>query len=140
MGLMRRLAVALACAVICASCGDLLPLRTEPAVAPGQPFQLKPQKSAIVGGGLVITFDAVLSDSRCPINATCVTAGEARVAMTASTRSNGRAQLQWSTHGAASAVTFGGFIIRLTELQPYPFAGHPTAPGDYVVTLIVDRP
>lgn len=134
---MRRVVIAVAAAVLSAAC---LEVRTDPATALGQPFQLKPQKSAFVSGGLILTFDSVLSDSRCPINATCVWAGEARVALTASTRSRGRAKVEMSTHGDASTLSFGGFIIRLTELQPYPFAGHPTPPGDYVVTLVVDNP
>ena len=48
----------------------------------GQPFDLKVGESARVGDDRVgVTFEAVKSDSRCPIDAICITAGEAVVAL-----------------------------------------------------------
>ena len=47
------------------------------AVALGVPFELRPGERAAVAGGVSLAFVDVASDSRCPIDAVCVSAGEA---------------------------------------------------------------
>jgi hypothetical protein len=132
----------LLCAVIAgaaiAGCG---PLRNpvDLNVALGTPFDMKIGTTALVPGGLRVRFDAVASDSRCPINATCVHAGEAVVVMTFSERSRARVQQELRTNPTGSQVTHADYTISLMELQPYPFAGHPTPPSDYVATVTVTR-
>jgi hypothetical protein len=46
-------------------------------VALGEPFELQLSERAAVAGGVSLVFADVASDSRCPIDATCVSAGEA---------------------------------------------------------------
>ena len=73
------LAVVLIAACLGATCGGN---PTEPTAVPlGQPFDLRAGQSAVVPGGLKVTFDRVVSDSRCPIDAICVWAGEAVIAL-----------------------------------------------------------
>ena len=61
------LAVVLIAACLGATCGDA----TQPTAVPlDQPFDLRAGQSAVVPGGLKVTFDRVVSDSRCPIDAT----------------------------------------------------------------------
>jgi hypothetical protein len=43
----------------------------------GQPFELRPGERAVIAGDVSLVFVDVVSDSRCPIDATCVSAGEA---------------------------------------------------------------
>jgi hypothetical protein len=131
---MRRVLL-LACAVFATSCLNINP--AQPNVPLGSPFTLKVGHSAVVPGGLSITFDTVLSDSRCPIDAICVTAGEARVAMTLSTGSRNRVQREWRTNPTNDRVSFDDFSIELRELHPYPSGGTTIAPGDYVATIAV---
>src|SRR5688500_20001089 len=51
---------------------------TEPdRVRTGRPFDLRVGDSALTTDDLRVRFDAVRSDSRCPIDAICVRAGEA---------------------------------------------------------------
>jgi hypothetical protein len=129
---------ALIAGVLTAGCG---PLRNpiELNVALGTPFDMKIGTTAVVPGGLAIRFDAVASDSRCPINATCVHAGEAVVVMTFAERSRTRVQRELRTTPNGSQVTHADYTISLMELQPYPFAGHPTPQSDYVATVTVTR-
>ena len=73
------LAVVLIAACLGAACGGN---PTEPTAVPlDQPFDLRAGQSAVVPGGLKVTFDRVVSDSRCPIDAICVWAGEAVIAL-----------------------------------------------------------
>ena len=59
-----------------------------------QPFDLRAGQSAVVPGGLKVTFDRVVSDSRCPIDAICVWAGEAVIALKLSRGYSKRPPLQ----------------------------------------------
>ena len=43
----------------------------------GEPFELRPGQRGAVAGDVSLVFVDVASDSRCPIDATCVSAGEA---------------------------------------------------------------
>ena len=54
---------------------------SQPPCRSDQPFDLRAGQSAVVPGGLKVTFDRVVSDSRCPIDAICVWAGEAVIAL-----------------------------------------------------------
>jgi predicted enzyme related to lactoylglutathione lyase len=70
---MRAATIAVAFALIAAGCNGPSTSPTEPAT-----FTLKPGQTA-AAQGVIVTFRHVLSDSRCPINALCVWAGEATV-------------------------------------------------------------
>lgn len=134
---MRR-AITLSLAVVATAC-----LRinnpAEPTVPLGSPFELKLGHSAVVPGGLTITFDAVTSDSRCPIDAICITAGEARLAMTLDDGSRDKVQREWRTNPTNDRVSYGEFDIELRELQPYPSSGTTIPQRDYIATLRVSR-
>ena len=108
-----------------------------PTVALGSPFELKAGASAVAPGGLTIRFDAVTSDSRCPMDALCVQQGDAVVVMTLERSSSPRAQGEWRTTPQDFAVVYAKYAITLKGLLPYPRAAQPIAPGDYVATLIV---
>jgi len=65
----------LALALALCACGGAI---TE--VPPGQAFRLRIGESARVEGtSLVVTFRAVLEDTRCPIDVVCILAGNGRV-------------------------------------------------------------
>ena len=131
---MRR-ALLLTCVVFATACLNI----NGPTVPLGSPFDLKVGNSASVPGGLTITFDAVTADSRCPIDAICVTAGEATVAMTLG-GSRARVQREWRTNPSNFRVSYDGYEIELRALQPYPAGGKTIAQGDYIATIQVLRP
>jgi hypothetical protein len=131
-----RRALALAVAVIAAlavACDS----PTRPTVADvGEPFSLKVGNSARVGDIVTVKFDRVVSDSRCPLDALCITPGSATIEVQVTIGSDQRT-FALTTDAPGWNVVHGGFLFRLVELQPYPRASAPTPAKDYVVTLNV---
>jgi hypothetical protein len=127
---------ALIAALITAACFN----PAAPDAITGKPFELKPGASATLPDGVRITFDSVRADSRCPIDAICVSAGDATVAI--SLAQSGRAAEARELHTALgrSQISYENYVIRLTELQPYPRSDRQTRPEDYVATFIVQTP
>jgi hypothetical protein len=103
----------------------------------GQSFELRAGSSAAVEGGLQIVFERVPSDSRCPMDALCIRAGEARVALTVSQDGRNADRRELRTDGAASETTYLGYSIKLIALAPYPRSDRQILPEDYVATLAV---
>ena len=98
---------------------------------------LAPGQTVHLATDVTVGFVAVLGDSRCPINAICVWAGDATVRVTvSSSRTSGERDLNTATK---TPLRFEDLDLSVVELQPYPFAGHPTEPGDYRATLHVRR-
>ena len=110
----------------------------QPQVTLGQPFDLKAGQSASLDNGLTLTFDRVTSDSRCPINALCIVAGEAVVVLTVSQRSGTPVEREVRTGlPPKSEAEFLSYTISLIGLAPLPLAGQIIRPEDYVATLQV---
>lgn len=98
---------------------------------------LKVGETATLDDDFRIRFDSVRSDSRCPLDALCVRAGEAII--TVSVRAaNGRAEShEMRTDAAGSQIAFDNHTIELTALSPYPRASQAIDPRDYVATFVV---
>ena len=117
-----------------AGCGKSL---TAPDTVAGQPFQLKAGAVAFLPDSTRLKFDRVLSDSRCPIDAICVSAGDATILVGFISRNGSGASRELHTQPDGSQVSYGAYTIALTELQPYPRASEPANPADYVATFVV---
>jgi hypothetical protein len=106
------------------------PVDREVVLAPGQ--------TAEFDSGLSVRFVSVIGDSRCPIDAVCITGGDAivRIHVAAGT---GRGDRDLHT-GDMQPITFDDVEVRLVELTPYPFSGRETPQRDYRATLRVIRP
>ena len=131
---MRRLAGLVLLTAIIAACNSPTGPDRVPA---GQPFELRVSESAQTTDGLKIKFDTVRSDSRCPMDALCVRAGEAVIALTLSRSGEVAVGRELDTTPARSSATYLNFTITLSELQPYPRSDRQIRPEDYVATLIV---
>ena len=111
---------------------------TEPDRVPkNEPFDLRLGETARTTDDLLIKFDTVRSDSRCPMDVMCVRAGEAVIAVTLSTVGEIGVGRELDTTPARSSTAFLNFTITLTQLQPYPRSDRQTRPEDYVATFIV---
>ena len=98
----------------------------------GSEFTLNPGESALMQStDLRVVFLGVVNDSRCPADAICVQAGDAVVALRV-----GTAEVQLRSASAPESVV-GIYRVRVTRVEPYPFASQPIAPADYRVTLVV---
>ena len=126
-----RLVVLLATLVVAAGCTPVAPTEGVPL---DREFTLKPGTGGqIEGTDLRVVFQGVVSDSRCPADATCVQAGDAVVELRV-----GTALVQLRSSSAPEQVV-GIYRVRLTRVEPYPATSQPIAPGDYRATLIVTR-
>ncbi len=106
-------------------------------VPTGQPFDLRLGDTALTTDDLRIRFDTVRSDWRCPMDAFCVRAGEAVIALTLSKAGEAAVGRELDTTPAKSATTYLNFTITLSALAPYPRSDRQIQPGDYVASLVV---
>ncbi|HKY21441.1 MAG TPA: hypothetical protein VJM31_09495 [Vicinamibacterales bacterium] len=128
----------------------------------GEPFELRAGAVASLAGNLALTFVQVQSDSRCPLDAVCVAAGQAIVAVVLSQRSGTSAALSLSrvlseadapvcevtgtmaycllsTAAGKSTASTGNVTIELRQLVPRPRTTAPVPSGDYVATFVVSQ-
>jgi hypothetical protein len=126
---------ALGLSVACAS----VPTRPSPLPL-GQSFELRAGASASVQGGLTMVFERVASDSRCPMDAFCVWAGDATLALRLSRGTGQPAMRELHTQASGSEIVFATYSIKLVSLGPYPRSDRQIKPEDYVATLTVTTP
>jgi len=122
-------------AVFIAAAGGCAPVETAIVASPGVEFALSPGKTATLSGeNTQITFRGVVSDSRCPVDVTCVWAGDASIELTIVQRGSpvqtrilslnrGGAQPSADTAAAQSVtseVRAGDLTIRFVGLDPVP--------------------
>ena len=112
---------------------------TGPDAVVGAPFALKLGEIASIPDSAKLRFDNVRADSRCPIDAICIRAGEAIIAVTLM-RGSGNEEKEIQTTPALSQFAYSKYVVKLTELQPYPRASQPPKPQDYVATFVVQMP
>ena len=105
----------------------------------GQSFELRAGRSARLADGLEIRFDSVRSDSRCPIDVVCVTAGDATVAISVTPAAGGRVERELHTQPAGAETVVNDYRIRLVSLAPSPRSNRQIPADDYVATLTVSR-
>lgn len=136
----RWLAAALGAALVAGPACSPNPTAPSAVVEVGQRFEIAPGAAVSVKDAeLVVRFERVVNDSRCPGDATCITAGEAVLAFTLSRPGDRADPLSISTASPRRHVV-GGFALVLAELAPYPFASRPPIePKDYRATLLVER-
>lgn len=97
------------------------------------------QTVAIAGTTRTVRFEAVPEDSRCPIDAVCVWAGNARVSLRV-TETGSDSSIALNTGSEPRSVTLGNLRLELRALLPAPRAATPTPPDTYRATLRVTRP
>jgi hypothetical protein len=125
-------------------CGATTP--SPPAASPAgsasspEAFELHPgEKITAAGGELTVTFLAVLEDSRCPKGEQCIQAGRARLSFEAVPRGGEPARFELVTSTDDSEAVMGHFRIAFRGIDPYPIAGRPIAPNDYVARISVQK-
>jgi phage shock protein E len=112
---------------------------SQPSRLLGQPFDLKAGASAVLADGLRLTFERVRADSRCPLDALCIQAGEAIVVLALAQSAGAPVEQELRTTPAFSEASYLSYVIKLVALAPYPRSTQQIRPEDYVATLNVDR-
>jgi hypothetical protein len=92
--------------------------------------------SASVAGGVVLSFDRVVSDSRCPTGVVCAWEGEVTVRLIL-TDAGGSTPFNLSDH--ARSRDLNGYTFTLVDVQPHPTAGATIPESAYRVTVEVQR-
>jgi hypothetical protein len=110
----------------------------------GREFEVKVGRVVTLdGGGLMLRFARVASDSRCPVDVNCVWAGTAEVLVEVGGRLWREKQtLTLNTDAGgqgASGAKFGRYTVKLVNLNPRPRSNRKIAPGRYTATLLVSK-
>jgi hypothetical protein len=142
----RLMSLGLICFVLfgCVSAADGITKRRVSTTARlGRPFTLRAGRQiAVQGQKLRIRFAEVTQDSRCPVDVTCVWAGNASVRLEVTTNGRSEESLTLNTANSpslANEAAYEGFKVKLVGLSPAPHSKHRIAPGNYVATLVVTR-
>ncbi len=108
----------------------------------GTPFTIEFEFKKQVTDDLSVSFVEVTTDSRCPCEADCITAGEIGVKIKLET--NGTTLTKLFTvdgyDGPKEGVTetdFEGYHIELKDVLPFPCNGEPNTDGDYSIEVLV---
>ncbi len=107
----------------------------------GQEFNLRVGQSiSISGENLSIEFDAVTSDSRSPLGAQTIWAGEAQIRLRV-TRENVTSIVTLTEKGLTSEFTQDSFIqYKFSfKLLPYPEVGKQPATNDYSLVMKITK-
>jgi hypothetical protein len=130
---MKPIFTLILCLFLAAAC-DESPV--QPTVPVGGQFVLAPGESVSIEGTMMrIRFEEVASDSRCPLDAICVQAGDA-VLVIAVLDEVGSSRYELNTNETRrKSVTHRNVRIEAVELQPYPISSRPTAPAAYRATF-----
>lgn len=109
-------------------------------VEAGDTILLQYGGSATLGStGARIVFRDVEADSRCPVDVTCVWAGDAHVQIEAASLDGTLRTLDLHTTLEPMEAEFAGFRIRLIEVAPSRMDGVIVKPSDYSVRLAISR-
>jgi hypothetical protein len=108
-------------------------------VQAGDTIVLHHGESARLGdSGTVITFRTVEADSRCPVDVTCVWAGDAHITLDARAPGDIRTiDLHSGTDPREARVA--GYRIRLIDVAPQRREADVVTPRDYSVRLAISR-
>ncbi len=105
--------------------------------APVERFTLRTGESASIRGPLVrITFERILSDSRCAVDVVCIQAGEAVASLRVDAVRGGSDTFVLDTGDNGSAVV-SGYRVSLVSVSPAPRSTVRIEPRSYVVLLTV---
>jgi hypothetical protein len=111
---------------------------TAPTAPVTSTFTLAPGQSNSVGS-VTVKLIGVTEDTRCPLNALCIQAGDAFVALEVSAPGTRRSLELQLLNPANRSTQLRGYTIEVDEVSPYPYTLVPTQPGDYRVRLHVHR-
>ena len=120
------------------ACGGVGP---DAAPALGQDFDIAVGASATISKtDLMVHFDRVANDSRCPSDVQCIAAGDATVVVTAAGGGAASRSYELHTDDGAREAMHGNFRLTLIGLKPVPTSARPVPASAYVLTLRVSQP
>jgi len=87
---------------------------------------------------LTLKFDDLLEESRCPIDANCIWAGNAKIKMYIKNGNIGK-NFELNTGAGVTHNVYDKYDFRLQELTPYPASTIPLNKYSYEATIVITR-
>lgn len=116
----------------------LLAVRAQAGAVLDVPFVLKVGESVTVDERLMVAFNSIEGDSRCPQGVECIWEGDAEAGMWARVDSRDITSFVLHTHSAFdNSVKVGAYKITLLDVSPFPVYPKQIDPNDYVITIVV---
>ena len=107
----------------------------------GEPFTLAPGETARIGYERTrVTFEAVVSDSRCPTDVQCIRAGEAVVRVGAAGQEHAAETVELQTTPGRDQAPVAGLSLTLTRVLPEPNTKVQIKAADYRATFTLAKP
>mgnify|MGYP000900437959 CR=1 len=91
------------------------------------------------GGRLAIKFVSVVEDSRCPIDARCVWAGNAKIKIAVSKGKMAAKTIELNSGLKPDSITIYGYEIKFVDLSPHPGENVRMAAFPKMATLSVKK-
>jgi hypothetical protein len=88
---------------------------------------------------LVITFEAIAEDSRCPTGVDCIWAGDVSVTLRLESREAAAERVTLHLNTSAREALHGDHRVTLVAVAPHPKAGEKIEAASYRVTLRVEK-
>ncbi len=88
---------------------------------------------------ITVKFVSLIEDSRCPDDANCIHAGNARIKVTVSKPGSAPVTFEANTNLGAKGDVYEGYAIYLTDLTPIPRANIRINRNAYTATFSISR-
>ncbi len=88
---------------------------------------------------ITVKFVSLIEDSRCPDEANCIHAGNARIKVTVSKPGSAPVTFEANTNLGAKGDAYEGYAIYLTDLTPIPKANIRINRNAYTATFSISR-
>ncbi len=106
----------------------------------GQQFELKiDQEAKVEGEDLIVKFDSLLEDSRCPEGVNCIRAGNARIRIKSWKGNQTPSTFEINTDEGAKSSSYLSYEIALVALKPQPKPDAKVQPNEYNAMLVVTK-
>lgn len=141
---MNRSALCAAFLLLTSACGrpaePVDPSASVQRVEAGDTIRLRMGESVELGDTRArITLHDVQADSRCPVDVTCVWAGDAHIRLEAAPATGSATLLDLHTTLDPKEAVFAGWMLRLIDVEPPRMSTDTVRPQDYSVRLAISR-
>ncbi len=97
------------------------------------------QQKTIAKNKLTIKFASLIEDSRCPTDTNCIWAGNARITIKVSNGKSAAKTFELNTNLKPQTVSFAGYEIKLTDLNPRPATNIRINRNGYTATFVIRK-
>lgn len=131
---MNKIVVSFLMVLSLAGCDSANLAESQPQVAVlGEPFEIDyNQKAIFQDQDITIKFVGVLEDSRCPVEAECIWAGNVKIALLF----NGQ-QIKLNSNLKPRQIAVRGYVVKLVSVLPSPHVNEKIKKEKYTAKLLV---